>query len=1659
MARVIDPKQDPKHHPKLDDKHWVVSVNDLVKKQFSASKIGVMSKLVRRLFENVPDNELEARSIEELYGLADTFWSELNKSNKGGLRLRVFNPDIKKDGWTSTHTIIELINTDMPYLVDTLMMALNRLNLNVHFVIHTGRLRLIRSALGKVSDILYYDDIEHKKESHEALIYVEIDKQKDGSKQMQKIESEIKKVMKDVSLAVSDFLPMKARMKYAIEDLEMIKSLSKIPRKFIESISFLNWLLDNNFIFLGYNYFNIKHDKSNKKTRVKNKDALLGILKDQKNYPVDNCVFRPDSVTTYHGALDLSISVEKANYLSYVHRSAYMEVITILEYDKNFSVVGEHQFLGLFTSSAYHAAPLSIPFIRRKVTHILDRSKFLPGGHAYKALVNVLETFPRDELFQLDENLLFKMCKSIVHIGERRQVRLYLRKDHYNRYYTCMVYLPKDLYTSALSNKIEKILLRELGGCSVTSEPRFLESINCRIDVQVRLDLNNPLVKIDEKIIEDKIIKASRNWRDDFLVSLSEKYGESEASRYFNEYVDCFSVSYIEDFSPSEAADDIKLIEKKLNDKKTNNNGDGVELYFIHDRPEQNGVRLKVFHYGSSIPLSKALPILENFGLKVLEERPYSLITKDNHEVWLSDFIIDLQVRTKDFGSSEIIFKEAFNKAWRDYLGSDGFNMLVVSANLTWRETIILRAYTRYSAQTYFNYTETFIQQTVSQYPNILKMIVCLFDLKFNPAYFESELVKSFKSSDKEKMQQKVELSEHYKSLKDAINHALDGVIQLDHDRVLRRFLELIEATVRTNYYQHDKNGDLPHSLAFKVRPEMISNMPKPLPMFEVYVYSKRFEGVHLRGAKVSRGGLRWSNRQDFRTEILGLMKAQQVKNTVIVPMGAKGGFLPKRLDKMETRDEIQQEGIACYKEFIGSLLDLTDNRDKDYIIHPKDIVYYDSADPYLVVAADKGTATFSDIANQISIDRGFWLGDAFASGGSNGYDHKKMGITAKGAWESVKRHFLMMGRDIQKTEFTAVGIGDMSGDVFGNGMLLSKHLRLVAAFNHMHIFIDPNPDAKTSYQIRKQLFKMPRSSWSDYDPKAISKGGGVFSRSLKKIELTTQIKEALGIDESITELEPNNLIQAILKAPVDLLWNGGIGTYIKASTETDIDVDDKVNDALRVNASDLMVKVVGEGGNLGLTQSARIEFALNSGFIYTDAIDNAAGVNCSDHEVNIKILLNDVMRAGDLNQKQRNELLASMEKEVGILVLNNNYQQTQAIDNMLYQNKIVFHGYLRVIQHLEKLKILKRKTEFVASDKVLKARFKAGVGLTGPEISVILAYSKIVLKAELLKSDVPNKVYFKSYLYKPFPSVLVDKYKKYIDKHYLAKEIIVTQLLNEIVQYMGMGFVGRLIDATGATAEQVVCAFVIAKEIFDFDVIWDDIEKLDGKVDAKVQRKMMNMLSKLLRRVSRWFLRNSIGSLEIQNLINKFQPKVAVLSEELEGLLTKEDIRQRNVFLNDLLESKVPKKIALRVVNFNFKHSFMDIIKLSEDEKSDLCGCAKFYYKLSERLSFSWLQDAILHIPAQGYWEVIASSALRDDIDYLQRMLVVNAMGLNKNNKNNKKNNINNQIEKWSEKHRYVLMRWDSLIEDLKVVRSDFIMYSVAVRSLLDLAKSGLNN
>ncbi len=1634
------------YEPKLEDSHIVAAINALVYKKNPSNKAKMISKLVRRFFAAVPESELEARSVEDLYGMVLAYWNDLNKK-PGNVKLRVFNPTVEKEGWFSEHTVIEVIQADMPFLVDTILMALNRLNLDIYFVIHTGKVRFVRSRLGKVSEVLPFNAPEHPGETHDSLVYVEVDRQMEGSDAIKEIQTQLMDAIIEVKLVVEDFIPIKSKLVNAIHNLEKLKSLSKIPQKFSESVAFLNWLLDDNFIFLGYNYFNIAHDKNNKKHRKQDKKMLLGILKDQKHYAVSKCIFRPNLVTSYQGALDLSISVEKANFLSRVHRNAYMEVITILSYDDNFSVVGEHQLLGLFTSAAYHSNPSSIPFLRRKSAHVLERSKFSPGGHSYKALMNVLETFPRDELFQIDENLLFKIANSIVQILERRHVRLFYRKDHYNRYYTCMVYLPKDLYNSVLMYKIEQILLKELGGISATHAPHFLESINCRIDYQVRLDLNKPPVDVDFPEVEAKIIAVSRNWLDDFRLALNDSYGEQKGCVCFREYSGFFPISYVDDFTPKEASEDILFIEK-LRDRRQ-----GIEVYLADFNEDNNRFKFKLFNFGESIPLSTVLPILENFGLKVLEERPYKFIVDDTNVICLSDFLIELQFQTKGFGQVEEIFKEAFRKVWSNLAGNDAFNKLVVAANLTWREILILRAYSRYNAQTYFSYSEQYIQKTLVKYPNIVKMIICLFDLKFNPAYFESELLTSFKESNVEKFCHKVNASEHYNSLADAIYQALDGVDKLDHDRILRRFVELIGASLRTNYYQKDASGEFSHALSFKLKSSLISNIPKPLPLFEVYVYSKRFEGVHLRGAKVSRGGLRWSNRQDFRTEVLGLMKAQQVKNTVIIPMGAKGGFLPKHLDKCVTRDDIQKEGIACYQGFIGALLDLTDNRDKGNIVHPKDVVYYDESDPYLVVAADKGTATFSDIANEIALSRGFWMGDAFASGGSNGYDHKKMGITAKGAWESVKRHFLMMDRDIQKSEFTVVGIGDMSGDVFGNGMLLSPHLRLVAAFNHMHIFIDPDPDAKTSFVMRKKLFKMPRSSWEDYDPKLISKGGGVFSRSLKHIEITPQIREALGMPGEIKELEPSVLIQCILKAPVDLLWNGGIGTYVKASFETDSQVDDKLNDALRVNGLDLRVKVIGEGGNLGLTQSSRIEYALNGGFIYTDAIDNSAGVNCSDHEVNIKILLNDILKAGELDCASRNKLLASMEKEVGQLVLSNNYQQTQAIDNMLYQDLVVFHSYLRLIHHLEKLDVLKRKVEFIPADKVLKARFNSGLGLTGPEVAVVLAYSKIVLKNELLKTRVPGLAYFKSYLYKAFPDVLVEKYKKYIDSHYLAKEIIVTQLINEVIQYMGMGFVGRLIDATGATSEQVICAFVISKEIFDIGNLWKEIENLDGKVDAKIQRKMMNIVSKLLRRTTRWFLRNRSGSLDVEKLINNLKPKVATLSDGLNGLLTEEDVRQQVDYLKFLTNSKVPKKLAMRVVDFNFKHSFMDIIEASRVKKVDLCYAATIYYKLSDRLSLAWLRDSILKTPANGYWDILASSALRDDIDQLQRILTIDVINQSKN----KKDEASIQVEYWEDHHKYMLLRWDSLIEDLRIVKREFIMYSVAVRSLLDLARCGL--
>ncbi|HEX4974706.1 MAG TPA: NAD-glutamate dehydrogenase, partial [Pseudomonadales bacterium] len=1126
-------------------------------------------------------------------------------------------------------------------------------------------------------------------------------------------------------------------------------------------------------------------------------------------------------------------------------------------------------------------------------------------------------------------------------------------------------------------------------------------------------------------------LEVYRTWEDDLNIALNEVLGEEEAAAASAVYLHAFPASYKEDFFPRLAVSDIRHMEglsdqspMDLSIYRTVEDGDG---YF----------RFKLFHLEKIIPLSDVVPVLENLGLKILGERPYEIKRKNNKVIWIHDFSVFSHVN-KEISLEQIknYFQSAFRQAWQGAIENDSFNRLVLGAQLSWQEVLVLRAYAKYLKQIVFPFSQTYIASTLENNPHITHHLINLFKLRFDPHPGKNR-------ESAEEIQLKTLYAE------------LDKVENLDEDRILRRYVEAIMATLRTNYFQWQQHApDMP-CISFKFDPSKIPDMPLPRPMFEIFVYSAKVEGVHLRAGKVARGGLRWSDRkEDYRTEVLGLVKAQQVKNSVIVPVGAKGGFVCKMLPVTEDREQISKEVIASYQLYVSSLLALTDNLKDGLVIPPENTVRKDGDDPYLVVAADKGTASFSDIANRISLDKKFWLGDAFASGGSAGYDHKKMAITARGGWVSVQNHFRALDINIQKQSFSAIGIGDMSGDVFGNGLLMSKKIKLLAAFNHADIFIDPMPNPEKSYAERERLFNLPRSSWQDYDRELISKGGGVFSRKAKAITITPEMQKALAIKEE--KLTPNALISLLLKAPVDLIWNGGIGTYIKGSRELHSDVGDKSNDAVRINGNDVNCRVFCEGGNLGITQLGRIEMATKGVLVNADFIDNSAGVDCSDHEVNLKILLNDIVSNGDMTPKQRNQLLAEMTDEVAALVLRDNYNQVQALSFNEGLSASRLDELKRFIHYLENQGKLNRVLEFLPSDDEINERRKNNRGLTRPELAILMAYSKNLLKEQLLSFPLLNDPCVASYLENAFPKVIATKFGKQLYNHQLRNEILATQVANTLVNDMGFTFVLRMHDASGAEHGDIVKAYIIARSIYQLDDLLSDIHALDYKISAQIQQTMMADILRVVRRATRWFLRNRRGGFDVLQIIEHFQPRIQEISLALPDFIQGELKENHDSNLQKLLEEGVPETLAKKVAAITSMPSFLGVIEAADITHQPLNDVANLYFMIGNELDLHWFRSQIHALQINNHWQALARETYRDDLDWQQRALTVSVLhsempaGLS----------LQERLQHWKTCYKTLLERWSSMLNELKSSNTqEFSMYTVALRELLDIAQFSVHS
>lgn len=1582
----------------------------------------VFAEFVRQFYGTVALEDLQAWSVDDLYGAVTHFLSLIQQRASKEIKIRIYNPDFERHGWQTTHTVVEIICDDMPFLVDSIRMALHRMNIGLFLSIHMGALRVERNHDNEVVRIVP----RHEQPNHsivlEAVIFLEIERQTDPVI-LTALQKDLERVLNDARAVFDDWMSMREKVRELVVELDHPpKTLLKTEVE--ETKAFLNWIEDHHFTFLGLRDYELI-EKDNETILQAIPHTSLGVLRKEssKTHPRNISLMAPEARELIMSSHILVMS--KTNMEATVHRNAYTDYIGVKRFDSKGKVIGERRIIGLYTSAAYNTNPKHIPFLRNKVAQIMQNSQLSPQGHAGKVLLNIIDTLPRDDLIQAPEEDILEMAMGIFYMQERRRIRLFTRVDVYRRFISCLVYVPKDIFNSDLRKAMQDVLSESLHAQSISFSTLFSESTLARIHFMVRIN-SDVKEDYDFKAIERKLVEVGRSWRDDFQNLLEEDFGEETGNRLFVKYKNSFQTGYLANFSPRVALFDIKHIEALSKE-----NGLGINFSSTLEEGLDR-YRLKIYRHDSTIPISDVLPILENMGLRAISERPYVLTLADGKETWINDFALQYN-RVEQFNLDDIqtLFQNAFTQVWFGFAENDGFNKLVLAAGLDWRQVTVLRTYAKYFKQIGFIFSQDYIESALNNNPSIAQKLANLFELRFNPAKIKNG-------------------GKQFNKLVSEIFTDLDQVGNLDEDKIIRQYVHGITASTRTNAYQIHELNEPKQCLSIKLNSKTIPGIPRPCPMFEIFVYSPFFEGVHLRCGKVARGGLRWSDRkEDFRTEVLGLMKAQQVKNAVIVPSGAKGGFVPKQLPIDGTREEIQAEGIRCYKQFIRGLLDITDNYRDGVICKPDAVVCYDEDDPYLVVAADKGTATFSDIANEISLEYGFWLGDAFASGGSVGYDHKKMGITAKGAWESVKRHFYELNIDINTTDFTVVGIGDMAGDVFGNGMLLSNHIQLVAAFNHMHIFIDPNPSAEISFNERVRLFNLPRSNWSDYDSKLISSGGGIFNRNAKSIAVSPEMKIRFDIDQDV--IEPNELIRYVLKANVDLMWSAGIGTFVKSERQTNLEVGDRTNDAIRINGSELRCKVVGEGGNLGLTQLARIEYALKGGQVYTDFIDNSAGVHCSDKEVNIKILLNQIIANGDLTEKQRNTLLSEMTDEVAQLVLRENYMQPRSISLTEAQagRLVELHG--RYMSELERLGKLDRELEFLPNDQVLAECRLQGKGLTAPGISVLLCYSKITLKEEILASDVPEEPFLNSLLIGSFPIPLQKRFSEQMQDHPLRREIIATRLCNLIVNEMGFSFVYRLQDETGASTAAIVRAYMIARNVLNMEVIWKQIEMLDGQVNVQQQQSMLMTYVRLVRRVTRWFLRNNRTKIDMFEATRIYSHGVEELKNAMPSIFSKDTRIHYDVHLKAYLALSVPQALAHELTITPGLFAAVDIIEVAHEQNVSVSEVAKVYYGIGEYLDLNWIRSQVISHPTENHWEGLSREALRDDLDWQQRLLTGGVVRLVSHG-----HELMERFDKWAQNHETLIERWRTVLANLRSSPAlNYTMFFVAIRELLDLTQT----
>ena len=1598
---------------------------------------------VELLFSRTAPEDLLRYAPRDLARLAQTAFEFLSERKPDTVKMRFGSPP--GGGRLDEVSVLEIINDDKPFLLDSTMAELAARGIEVRLVAHPV-LAVAREPGGRLTGLAAAG-------RRESFIHIHIDRIDDEARKSEILRG-LGDALTEVHLAVADWRAMQSRLSGVIADLKAHPP--PLPKEEVgEAVEFLQWLLDDNFLFLGL--------------RLDTYDEASGVLAEEPGSVLGVLRHRPSEVMTAGGErLEVpaaaramlkepqALIVIKSNQQSRVHRRATMDVVGVKRYDAAGRLTGIFRIVGLFTSTAYTRSTRNIPYLRRKTAAVIARAGLDPASHSGKALAVVLEQYPRDELFAIDPDTLLRFALLILQLEERPRLRVLSRRDRFDRFASVLVYVPRDRFDSAIRVEIADFLAGAYRGRAAGYTLFFPEGSLVRVHYIVARG-EEPLGNPTRAELEGAVGDIVRTWSDALADALAEADEPTRARTLLARYQGAFSDAYREAFSPLDAVNDIRAIERLDAAHPL-----GVDFY-QHVWDESRSVGLKIWSRGRPIALSERVPILEHMGFRVIDESTYHVNLRDGAtaDVWLHDMMLGYARATEfDHSSLRADLEETFIRVMRADAENDGFNALVLAAALPWRDIAMLRTIARYLRQIRVPYSQDYLWATLVKHAAIAGQIVALFRARFDPS-------PSFRGAGEARepgiqpQAQSVSLDSgpvpsarpgmtDARAAREAaivadIETALTEVESLDEDRIIRHFVNVVQSAVRTNFYQRGADGEPKQEIAIKLDSRKVDGMPLPRPLYEIFIYSPRLEAVHLRFGKAARGGIRWSDRpQDFRTEVLGLVKAQQVKNACIVPVGAKGGFVPKRMPA-GPREAVQAEGVATYKIFMATLLDLTDNIAPDgAIVPPADVVRHDGDDPYLVVAADKGTATFSDLANGIASEHGFWLDDAFASGGSAGYDHKGMGITARGAWESVKRHFREMDVDIGKTPFTAVGVGDMSGDVFGNGMLRERTTRLIAAFDHRDIFIDPSPDSEKTFAERKRLFDLPRSSWQDFDKSLISPGGGIYSRGLKEIELSGEAQAALGFTKA--KATPQEVIRAILKAPVDLLFFGGIGTYVRASGEGDDAVGDRANDAIRIAGADLRCKVVGEGANLGMTQRGRIEAALRRVRLNTDAIDNSAGVNTSDVEVNLKIALSRPLRDGRLTREDRNALLAGLTDDVARLVLRNNYQQTLAL-SLTERRGLEDLGFQqRLMQMLEARHLLDRTVEFLPDDGDLTERRRRNQPLTRPELAVLLAYAKLSLKADLLDSSVPDDPYLGRELERYFPPAIAERFPDALARHRLRREIIATQLANSMISRGGPTLIARIADETGAAPARIAAAFAAVRNSYDLIGLNGAVEALDNRIPGKLQLDLFAAVQDLLLDRIVWFLRNVDLAAGLASVIEHYHSGIAAVAAALDRVLPEDARAARATRLAELTGAGVPEPLARRIADLPWLMPAADIVLVADRSAKPVADVAATYFAAGAYFRIDRVTAAARAIPIADYFDRLALDRALDSIGDAERRIAAEMMADGTAG--------TGAVEQWVARRREDVERVRMAVHEIAASGLTLSKLSVAASMLGDLAR-----